>query len=207
MKILTYVVFYDFGFAPNPYFGFCTLATCKPTVRGSANIGDWVMGVASKRFFPNERRLVYAMKVTEKMSFTEYWQNPKFNIKKPIMNSSMKRSFGDNIYFFDQDKQNWHQEDSRHSLEDGLINVHHLTIDTSVDKVLISEDFYYFGEDAMKIPNKYSDYFAKTQGQKYIKEGFKIYEIIEWLYLNNFQNGIIGFPIETKNNKFQRLTK
>ncbi|WP_225761747.1 hypothetical protein [Acinetobacter sp. Marseille-P8610] len=33
MKIFSYVVSRDFGFAPNPFFNFCTLATCKPKIR------------------------------------------------------------------------------------------------------------------------------------------------------------------------------
>lgn len=34
----------DYGFAPNPFFGVCTLATCKPRIRSVAQIGDWVVG-------------------------------------------------------------------------------------------------------------------------------------------------------------------
>ncbi|SSY70238.1 hypothetical protein [Alysiella crassa] len=40
MKIISYVVKYDYGFAPNPYHGFLTLATCKPVIRSNAEIGD-----------------------------------------------------------------------------------------------------------------------------------------------------------------------
>ena len=29
MRIYAYVVTHDNGFAPNPFHGFCTLATCK----------------------------------------------------------------------------------------------------------------------------------------------------------------------------------
>lgn len=33
MKIYTYRMIYDSGFAPNPYFGLCTLSCCKPKIR------------------------------------------------------------------------------------------------------------------------------------------------------------------------------
>lgn len=33
MKIFTYIMTDDRGFAPNPYFGLCTLACCKPKIR------------------------------------------------------------------------------------------------------------------------------------------------------------------------------
>ena len=32
MKLYSYIVARDFGFAPNPFYGFCTLATCKPKI-------------------------------------------------------------------------------------------------------------------------------------------------------------------------------
>ena len=38
----------DYGFAPNPFFGFCTLANCKPKIRKSANVGDWIIGTGCK---------------------------------------------------------------------------------------------------------------------------------------------------------------
>ena len=40
-----YVVDRDFGFAPNPFHGYCTLATCKPKIRNGASIGNWIMGI------------------------------------------------------------------------------------------------------------------------------------------------------------------
>ena len=33
MKLFSYVVARDFAFAPNPFHGYCTLATCKPIIR------------------------------------------------------------------------------------------------------------------------------------------------------------------------------
>ena len=42
MKMYTYVIPRDYGFAPNPYLGYCTLATCKPRIRKGAQIGDWI---------------------------------------------------------------------------------------------------------------------------------------------------------------------
>src|SRR5712692_10528871 len=49
VKLYSYVVARDYGFAPNPFFGFCTLATCKPEIRKAAAIDDWVIGTGSKR--------------------------------------------------------------------------------------------------------------------------------------------------------------
>ena len=45
MKIYSYIVKRDYGFAPNPFYGYCTLATCKPVIRKHAEIGDIIVGI------------------------------------------------------------------------------------------------------------------------------------------------------------------
>src|SRR5260370_27588907 len=82
VKLHSYVVARDFGFAPNPFFGFCTLATCKPNIRSVAQIGDWVVGTGSKTR-KREKHVVYAMRVTGVQTFEEYWADPRFQIKRP----------------------------------------------------------------------------------------------------------------------------
>jgi hypothetical protein len=80
MRLFSYVVARDFGFAPNPFFGVCTLATCKPDIREHATVGDWVAGLASVA----DRRdpsLVYVMRVDEILSYDAYWNDPRFQPK------------------------------------------------------------------------------------------------------------------------------
>ena len=48
-RVYMYVVDRDFGFAPNPFHGVCTLATCKPAIRKGARVGDWVIGMGGSR--------------------------------------------------------------------------------------------------------------------------------------------------------------
>ncbi len=62
MRLHSYVVARDYGFAPNPFFGVCTLATCKPKIRSVAEVGDWVVGTGSKRR-GRDKHIVYAMRV------------------------------------------------------------------------------------------------------------------------------------------------
>ena len=97
MRLYSYVVARDYGFAPNPFHGICTLATCKPRIRRSAEVGDWIIGTGSK---PNgmQGQLIYAMKVTDSCTFDEYWTNPSFQCKKPNLRGSLKQAYGDNIY-------------------------------------------------------------------------------------------------------------
>lgn len=70
-KGYSYVVARDFGFAPNPFNGFLTLATCKPKIRKWAQVGDFVIGNANKQL---NNKLIYMMKVTKKITFDDYWQ-------------------------------------------------------------------------------------------------------------------------------------
>lgn len=158
MRFYSYVVARDYGFAPNPFGGFCTLATCKQQIRSKANIGDWIIGTGSARF-NKQNRIIYMMKVTSKMTFDEYWADPMFETKKANMGGSLKKMYGDNIYHHVGEE--WHQEDSHHSLMDGSINYHNLNRDTSADVVLISDEFFYFGKSAIGIHYSYVEHVIK----------------------------------------------
>ncbi|MEZ9294639.1 hypothetical protein BCV09_08835 [Vibrio cyclitrophicus] len=149
-NLYAYAITRDFGFAPNPFHGSCTLATCKPRVRKSAKVGDWVLGIGGAKLKSVRRKCIVLMKVTEKMSFNDYWNEPRFSIKKPARNGSHVQMLGDNIYHQDDNNQ-WVQEDSHHSNADGSINLVNLRTDTRSDQVLISSHFYYFGNEAIDV--------------------------------------------------------
>ncbi len=149
MSLYTYVVARDFGFAPNPFQGYCTLCTCKPILRRVANVGDWVVGTGSAAR-KHAGRLVFAMEVAETMTFNDYWNDRRFQRKKPNLRGSKKQAFGDNIYHRDAD--GWHQQDSHHSLEDGTPNIANIRNDTQTDRVLIATNFVYWGGAGPEIP-------------------------------------------------------
>lgn len=156
MRLFSYVVARDYGFAPNPFHGCCTLATCKPRIRKVAAIGDWVIGTGSKK---QERQghLVYVMRVSEVMTFCEYWHDQRFHSKRPDLRGSLKQAFGDNIYYRDDD-HTWRQIDSHHSYEGGIPNPHNIQNDTQVDRVLIGTEFAYWGGAGPKINNKFRNF-------------------------------------------------
>ena len=167
-RIYSYVVRYDSGFAPNPFYGYCTLATCKPDIRRTADIGDWIVGSGSNdRSVRRGGQMVYAMKVTEVMPFDEYSEDPRFEAKKPYRKGSRKQSCGDNIYFRGGLDTDWHQRDSFHSKSDGQINPDHVKRDTGVNRVLVSDDFVYFGGDGPKFP----DNLIARDGREICKKG------------------------------------
>ena len=150
-KVYIYVVDRDFGFAPNPFHGICTLATCKPGIRNTAKVGDWVIGMGGARLKATGR-CVFAMRITEKITFNSYWSSPLYFDKKPVRNGSYRMMVGDNIYFLNSHSKQWQQADSHHSNADGSLNEKNLSTDTKSDKVLVSRHFYYFGSAAPHVP-------------------------------------------------------
>ncbi len=180
-RVYIYVVSRDFGFAPNPFHGFCSLATCKPKIRNTADIDDWIFGVGGS-VLKATGRCIFAMKVTSKITFNEYWLNPEYNDKKPVRNGSKKMMVGDNIYFYDDEINDWNQAHSHHSLQDGSKNIFNLVRDTKSRNVLISKHFFYFGAKAPVIPKHILSeigYFNKI--------GHRVYEfntackLINWI--------------------------
>jgi len=145
----------DYGFAPNPFFGVCTLATCKPNIRRTAEVGDWVVGISPKK---RGTHVVYAMRITQSMTFNQYWNDPRFQRKKPNLRGSKKQAFGDNIYVRASDTSKWNQENSHHSYADGSPNQSNIDNDTQTDRVLVSEDFVYWGGVGPEIPDRFLDY-------------------------------------------------
>ena len=158
-RLFSYVVDRDYGFAPNPFHGVCTLATCKPGIRKGAAIGDWVVGTGSSKR-GRKGFIVYVMRVTEAMTFNEYWSDQRFRRKKPTLRGSKKQAFGDNIYFRVNDNQ-WHQEDSHHSYENGTANPHNIRNDTQTDRILVGAEYAYWGGAGPEIAGDFRNYDGK----------------------------------------------
>jgi hypothetical protein len=148
MKLYSYVVMHDTGFAPNPFFGYCTLACCKPKIRQTAEQGDWIVGLTPKAA---GNRIVYLMRVDEVVSsFADYWTDRRFGVKKPAHNDGVRGRCGDNIYE-PLPNGDYRQLPSMHSngeTEDKEKKEH----DLSGTRILISETFAYFGSNALPLP-------------------------------------------------------
>jgi len=198
MKYYSYVIPRDYGFAPNPYFGYCTLATCKPRIRKSAQIGDWIAayGGAGTKV---HKKLVVLMKVTEILSFDQYWGDTRFIKKRPVFNRSMSCMYGDNIYHNIDDK--WTQELSHHSKTDGSINYANLNRDTQANRVLVATQFYYFGNNAIEIPKEFEVLIARGRNHKNHYDE-KISNKFIGFINENFETGIYGVPYSRKSGQF-----
>src|SRR5262245_48770885 len=94
------------------------------------------------------------MRVDEILAFDDYWADPRFKRKRPVMSGSTYLRYGDNIYHH-EGGQAFRQEDSFHSLPDGSLSSGDLKRDTgSTDRVLLARDFAYWGRAAIAIPKE-----------------------------------------------------
>jgi len=198
MKIFSYVVDRDIGFAPNPFFGFCTLATCKPDIRKFAKVEDWILGTSSTTT-NRPKHIVFAMKVTEKITFNEYWNDPRFADKKPLLSGSRKYQYGDNIYY--QENNEWLQSPSHHTEENGSPNLSNLKKDTKSEYVLISNHYYYFGNNSIPIPSNLEEIIKKRRGFKYVNTELhkRLFDLLEENTLGIHGNPLIWETLSLKN--------
>lgn len=197
MRHFSYKLDHDYGLAPNPFGRYCTLAVCKSSIRRNRNleIGSWIFGSGSKKVGLN--KLIYAMQVSEIITFNEYWNDPRFQYKKPKINGPLVQIYGDNIYYQDSVGR-WFQANSAHSKQGGALNQKHLERDTGGEKVLVSTNFYYFGDKAIILPvNFVDDIFCDGRDMRSPTIiGSSVDELVE--FLSQFKKGINGDPIDWK---------
>jgi hypothetical protein len=86
-KLFSYVVDHDFGFAPNPWDGYCTLVHCKFGGSGGkrsivelAKLDDWIIGTGgSSKHSAGHGKIIYLMRVDEKLKFKKFLKDPRFH--------------------------------------------------------------------------------------------------------------------------------
>jgi hypothetical protein len=111
-RLFSYVVEHDYCLSPNPSGGFCTLAFCKFSMSARRNIvelaepGDWIVGTGGAG--PDSAghgRLIYAMRVTEKLTLRDYFRDPRFcqragNLVELAGQTDMFALVSDHFYYF-----------------------------------------------------------------------------------------------------------
>ena len=164
MRLYSYVVEHDLGFAPNPFFGYCTLAACKPDIRKAAKEGDYIVGTGTKH---NDMTyaILYWMRVTEILDIDNYWAEGRFRRKRPLMNGSVAQQYGDNIYRSEIGEIV--QIDSFHSQPNGVPDLANILRDTGkTTRVLVSKQFAYYGVRARAIPEELHGFIKKRPGHR-----------------------------------------
>jgi hypothetical protein len=187
-RLYSYVVRHDTGFAPNPFWNYCTLATCKPGIRKTAQPGDWIIGTGSVENV-GSGKLIYAMQVAEVLPLEHYYSDPRFEAKKPVIKGNWRQRCGDNMYFKD-DAGEWKRARSPYHTEPSEMEK-----DLRGRNVLIAEHFYYFGKNAVEIPKEYKD-LVIVRGYKYRHNPETVRGFLDWLR-TSFEPAIHGEPYDS----------
>jgi len=169
-----------------------------PVVRRTAGVGDWIIGMGG-RDLKATGRCIYAMRVTDNLTFNEYWNSEQFRSKRPVRHGSRRAMVGDNIYRTDPQSGRWLQENSVHSKPNGEQDLANTEHDTQTDRVLISEEFFYFGENAPVVPSKLLEKIGYRNGR-----GHRVYEkegcqgLLDWIKATAGEqiNRILGDPFQ-----------
>lgn len=182
IRLYSYVLRFDDGAAPNPFWGTCTLTICKPVIRRTAHIGDWVIGTGSKnsklsddKTYDLSDSIIYAMKITDKKKLEDYDKFCCQELQEKIpkwYDQDWRKRMGDCIYDFSKGRQP--------IMRKGVHKELNRTRDLGGQNALLSVHFYYFGEKAYPIPESLKKIIKKNQGHLKIEnsdliEGFKIW--------------------------------
>ena len=139
------------------------------------------------------------MVVTNAISFDDYWIGDQYQTRKANRAGSPKKQAGDNIYHRPDVCELWQQEDSVHSLWDGSQSDLNTAHDTRVNRVLLSDDFVYFGKAAPVVPTDILESMGYVRNPRDIRK-FTVdqaAELLDWLrpQLQSQHNMVVGDPI------------
>ena len=194
LKMWSYRIVHDKQFAPNPFKGVLTLATCKPLIRRSkeSESGVWLAGFAAYSvkdgLRPKKGRelLIYLAKISEVMTMQDYWKEyPQKRAQK--CGEEFEEHYGDNIY----DENLRLVNDNNHGEWD-------FKRDISGKNVLICKEFYYFAPDSrLVVPNEFDELVYKRRGQTLVQNKDLIQKFIDYVRScakDDFgkQQGILG---------------
>lgn len=171
-RLFSYVVRHDTGFAPNPFWGYCTLATCKPDIRRAAKCGDWIVGTGAKGNVGADR-VIYAMQVEKVVPLGTYGVSWHFAKKRPKMDGTVRQRVGDAVYFQSADGK-LGQRESRHGPAD-------MKRDLRGKYVLVSKTFWYWGRDAIPLPKHLHKIVKRGPGHRSKFDGATIQAVTAWI--------------------------
>ena len=193
--LYSYVLRYDDGTAPNPFWNVCTLTICKPAIRRNAAIGDWVIGTGSKnvrlqdgKTYDFSDSIVYAMKVSNKMTLADYdiyCKQYLFHKVPKLRSADWRMRLGDCIYEYNGNEIPIIRESHHGS--------NYLSRDINGLYSLLSNQFYYFGRAARPIPFELRSIIKKNQGHLRITNQELIMLFEEWIQQFNM-NELYGEP-------------
>jgi hypothetical protein len=185
-RLYTYIIPVDSGLAPNPFWDWCTLAVCTPNHQGSAvKPGEWIAGFSTKE---TGYQFIYAMKVDERIHMNDYFNDPRFQSKKPDIAGNWKQRCGDNFYS-QLSSGEWveHPNPFHESMRD---------IDTKIPYVFVGHKFWYLGRKRVDTPHEFLPMIggrgARVNHPQELVDKFKA-----WVQMS-FKPGITAIPLDAE---------
>lgn len=182
-RLYSYILRIDDGAAPNPFWGICTLTICKPAIRRTAQVGDWIIGTGSKNSklrdgntYDLSDSIVYAMKITDVKSLAEYDSFCRLHLKNKLptwYTKDWRLRVGDCIYDY--------SEGANPKIRKGVHDEANKKKDLSGLHALLSNHFYYFGEEARTIPPALKSLIKRNQGHLKIEDPELISKFVKWI--------------------------
>jgi hypothetical protein len=158
-KIYVYKVTTDDGGAPCVFNKILSLAICKPKIRSTISINDWLIGFGGKTTIGE--RLIYVAKITDKIFNGDYYKEVEYFDRPDCIYRWDKKDYK---YVWIKSKQ-YHRngEFLEHDLGNAINNYNSAN-------VLLSNDFSYLGREG-------TDHYKMTYPN--------IKELVENLYQNH----------------------
>jgi hypothetical protein len=145
MNVWTYVITVDRGGAPNFEPPWTTLTVCKPRIRKRAGPGDLVLAFNGVTLNPTEPHSVrWAGVVAEVIPLRHYWNDPRFEGKKPGRPRGPRES-PDNIYRTTTAGDLEQAENTTHTRA-------HMTRDIGGVNALVLSPSWYYGQQLKFLP-------------------------------------------------------
>jgi hypothetical protein len=204
-KTWTYRLDHDLGFAPNPFFKWCTLACCKPRIRKKAKEGEYIVGMAGKdarglgRYYP---QLIYWMRVDEALTFDDYWRDLRFTRKRPRWPAAKLHMVGDRTYRHENNEGHWTFETSMHFVPGALQHRGgHMATDTAVNRVLIGQTFTYWGASGPALPAELLPLFSNPRGEQCHHDPALLAKLHDFIAVDQ-PKGVAGRPADWDNPRY-----
>jgi hypothetical protein len=152
-----------------------------------------------KRIHP---QVIYWMRVSEALSFDEYWNDARFAAKHPQIPGPKMRMVGDRTYRHEVGSDRWLFDLSMHYLPPAAQGAGgHVARDTAVDRILLGDAFTYWGDTGPKVPDPLLGLFPNPRGQKKPPAGPLLTELHQLIDLDN-PLGVVGDPADWNNTRY-----
>jgi hypothetical protein len=174
-------------------------------IRDYAKLNDIIIGIAGSakrglgRYYP---QLIYWMRVDVELTFDQYWNDPRFALKRPRIPGPKMYMVGDRTYRHENGSPDWSFDQSMHYLATAAQkNGGHVARDTKVDRVLLSKHYTYWGKSGPKVPDHLLPLFPVLRGQKCNHDAVLLAELHNFIGLNQPMK-LTGEPADWDNPRY-----